>query len=145
MSVKAAERKSFFKRIRGKEDDVNSEMSFIDHLEVLRWHIVRSVIVLLVTAIFIFIFIDWIFDNIIYAPAREDFITYTGLCALSHTLHLGDSLCMPPVKISLLINTISGSFTSAISICFMGALIIASPYLFWELWRFIKPALSLKN
>lgn len=145
MSVQASERKSFFKKIRGKEEDVNSEMSFIDHLEVLRWHIVRSVIVLVITAILIFIYIDWIFDHIIYAPAREDFITYSALCKLGHFLHIGDSLCMPPVKIPLLVNTISGSFTSAINICFMGGLIIASPYLFWELWRFIKPALSPKE
>ena len=120
-------------------------MSFVDHLEVLRWHIVRSAIALVVAAIFIFIFIDWIFDHIIYAPARTDFITYSGLCNLGHKLHLGDALCMPPVKISLLINTVSGSFTSAIDICFMGGLFIAFPYLFWELWRFVKPALSPKE
>ena len=120
-------------------------MSFIDHLEVLRWHIVRSAIALVVSAITIFIFIDWIFDNIIYAPARESFVTYSALCNLGHKLHLGNSLCMPPVKIPLLINTIGGSFTSAINICFMGGLIIAFPYLFWELWRFIKPALSSKE
>jgi sec-independent protein translocase protein TatC len=144
LSVTASDRKSFFKKIRGTED-TKSEMSFIDHLEVLRWHIVRSAIALVIAAIGIFIFIDWIFDNIIYAPARQDFITYSGLCNLGHTLHLGNSLCMPPVKIPLLINTVSGSFTSAIDICFMGGLIIAFPYLFWELWRFVKPALSPKE
>lgn len=120
-------------------------MSFIDHLEVLRWHIVRAAIALVIAAIGIFIFIDWIFDNIIYAPAREDFFTYGALCNFGHKLHLGQALCMPPVKIPLLINTVGGSFTSAINICFMGALIIAFPYLFWELWRFIKPALSPKE
>jgi sec-independent protein translocase protein TatC len=52
---------------------------------------------------------------------------------------------MPPVKINLLINTISGSFTSAINIAFMGGLIIAFPYLFWEVWLFVKPALSPKE
>lgn len=145
MGVETSNRKSFFKKIRGKDDGQKAEMSFIDHLEVLRWHIVRSAIALLVAAITIFIFIDWIFDNIIYAPARENFITYSALCKLSATLHLGDALCMPPVKIPLLINTIGGSFSSAISICFMGGLIIAFPYLLWELWRFIKPALSPKE
>lgn len=142
MNTDTANRKSFFKKIRGKDTSEKAEMSFIDHLEVLRWHIVRSVIALLVAAIGIFICIDWIFDNIIYAPARENFVTYGVLCNLSHTLHLGDALCMPPVKIPLLINTIGGSFTSAISICIMGGLILAFPYLFWEIWRFIKPALS---
>jgi len=145
LAVTSKERKSFFRKIRGKGDSTRAEMSFIDHLEELRWHIVRSAIALVVAAIFIFIFIDWIFDNIIYAPARQSFITYSALCNLGHTLHLGNSLCMPAVKIPLLINTVSGSFTSAINICFMGGLFVAFPYLFWELWRFIKPALSPKE
>ncbi len=75
MSVQAAERKSFFKKIRGKGEDENSEMSFLDHLEVLRWHIVRSAIALVVAAILIFVYIDWIFDHVIKAPARQDFLT----------------------------------------------------------------------
>jgi sec-independent protein translocase protein TatC len=141
LNVETAERKSFFKKIRGKED-VKSEMSFIDHLEVLRWHLIRSAIALVVAGGTIFIFIDWVFDNVIYAPARKEFITYSALCKLSHTLHLGESLCMPPVNIPLLGNTVSGPFMSAISISFMGGLIIAFPYLFWELWRFVRPALS---
>ncbi len=145
MSVKASDRKSFFKKIRGKDDGEKAEMSFIDHLEVLRWHIVRAAIALVIGAILVFVFIDWIFDNIIYAPARESFVTYSALCNLGHKLHLGNSLCMPPVKIPLLINTVSGSFSSALNISFMGGLIIAFPYLFWELWRFIKPALSSKE
>ena len=145
MSETTSERKAFFKKVRGKGEQTQTEMSFIDHLEVLRWHIVRSAIALVIAAIIIFVYIDWIFDHIIYAPASQDFITYSGLCNLGHKLHLGDALCMPPVKIPLLINTVSGSFTSAINICFMGGLIIAFPYLFWELWRFIKPALSPKE
>lgn len=147
MSDTISERKSFFRKIRGKDDSdqPKAEMSFIDHLEELRWHIVRSAIALVIAAIIIFVFIDWIFDNIIYAPAREDFFTYHALCNLGHKLHIGNALCMPPVKIPLLINTVGGSFTSAIDICFMGGLIIALPYLLWELWRFIKPALSPKE
>jgi sec-independent protein translocase protein TatC len=144
LSAEIAERKSFFKKIRGT-DDTKSEMSFLDHLEVLRWHLVRSAIALVITGGLIFVYIDWVFDNVIYAPARPDFVTYTGLCKLSHTLHLGQALCMPPVSIPLLGNTVSGPFMSAISISFMGGLILAFPYLFWEVWRFIKPALSPKE
>lgn len=144
MSVKTGDRKSFFKKIRGK-DAPESEMSFIDHLEDLRWHLVRSVIALLIAAIGIFIYVDFIFDNVIYAPARPDFITYTALCEFSNWSGLGKALCMPPVKIPLQGTTISGPFMSAISISFMGGLIIAFPYLFWELWKFIRPALSTKE
>lgn len=140
-------RSSFLKRLRstGSAADSNAEMSFIDHLEALRWHIVRALIVWLVAAVGIFVYIDWIFDNVIYAPARSNFITYKALCNLSHYLHLGDALCMPPVNIPLQGNTISGPFMSAISIAMIGGIIVAFPYLFWELWRFIKPALSAKE
>lgn len=117
-------------------------MSFVDHLEALRWHIVRGVIAWFVACITIFIYIDWVFDKIIYAPAKSSFVTYGMFCRLSHFLHLGDSLCMPPVEIPLQGNTISGPFMSAISISMIGGVVIAFPYLFWELWRFIKPALS---
>lgn len=120
-------------------------MSFVDHLEVLRWHLMRSAIVLVIVGIGVFIYVDWIFDHIIFAPARKDFVTYAGLCNLSHTLHLGDALCMPPIDIELLGSTVSGPFMSAISISFIGAIIIAFPYLMWELWRFVKPALSPKE
>ena len=145
MSVAQSERKSFFKKVRTGKDDPNAEMSFIDHLEVLRWHIVRSAAVVLSAAIVIFIYIDWIYDNIIIAPTQPGFVTYTGLCNLGHRLHLGDALCMPPVKIQLVIYTISGTFSSAINIAIMGGVIVGLPYLLWELWRFIKPALSKKE
>lgn len=140
-------RPSFLKRLRSKGSvtDTNSEMSFIDHLEALRWHIVRALIVWLIAATAIFVYIDWIFDNVIYAPARSTFITYRALCNLSHFLHLGDALCMPPVDIPLQGNTISGPFMSALSIAMIGGIIVAFPYLFWELWKFIKPALSPKE
>jgi sec-independent protein translocase protein TatC len=144
LSNTTSERKAFFKRIRGKGTD-GAEMSFIDHLEVLRWHIFRVAIVLVIVAGVAFFYVDWIFDNIIYAPARKDFVSYTGLCNLSHKLHLGDALCMPPVDIQLLGTTVSGPFMSAINISFMSAIIIAFPYLIWELWRFVKPALSAKE
>jgi sec-independent protein translocase protein TatC len=138
------ERKAFFKKIRGTQTE-GAEMTLVDHLEVLRWHLFRSAIVLIVIGVFVFIYVDWIFDNIIFAPAKKDFVTYIGLCNLSHKLHLGDALCMPPVDIQLLGTTVSGPFMSAISISFMGAIIIAFPYLIWELWRFVKPALSTKE
>jgi len=137
------QKKLFFKR-NGKNEN-KAEMSFIDHLEALRWHIIRSGLVWLGAAIFIFVHVDWIFDHIIFAPAQSDFITYSGLCNLGHFLNIGDALCMPPINIQLQGNTISGPFMSAISIAMVGGMILAFPYLFWELWRFIKPALSAKE
>jgi sec-independent protein translocase protein TatC len=135
-------RKQFFKKLSNSKHEDTAEMSFIDHLEALRWHLVRGVIVWLIAFIAIFFKVDWVFDHVIYAPARPDFITYGWFCNLSHFLRLGDSLCMPPVEIPLQGNTISGPFMSALSISMIGGVVLAFPYLFWELWRFVKPALS---
>ena len=145
MATSSTGRKLFFKRIRKGGTAENAEMSFIDHLEALRWHLARAVIAWLAAAIAIFVYIDWVFDNLVYAPARSNFVTYTALCNLSHKLHLGEALCMPPVNIPLQGNTISGPFMSALSIAMIGGIIVAFPYLFWELWKFIKPALSPKE
>ena len=141
-----SERKSFLRRISGgKAKQEQHEMSFIDHLEALRWHIVRSAVAILLAAGTIFYFIDWVFDNVIQAPARPDFISYSGLCNLGHRLHIGDALCMPPVDIKFQFTSVSGPFTTAINVALIGGLILAFPYIFWELWRFIKPALSAKE
>lgn len=133
--------KSLFKRLRtaGSEEE---EMSFIDHLEVLRWHIVRSVLAILTSAILFFIYIDEIFDVVIMGPTRNDFISYRAFCKLSHVLGMGDSLCMPPMKLSLQVTSISGTFMSSITIAIVGGLLVALPYVFYEIWKFIKPALK---
>lgn len=117
-------------------------MGFIDHLEILRWHILRSVIAIFVFAIVIFVNIDWVFDHIIYGPMRPDFFTYTQLCEFSRYVHLGDALCMPPPSVSMQVTAFGSQFMSSITISFIGGFIAAFPYIFWELWRFIKPALS---
>ncbi|HYE54686.1 MAG TPA: twin-arginine translocase subunit TatC, partial [Chitinophagaceae bacterium] len=96
---------------RGTPDQ--AEMSFIDHLEALRWHIVRSLIAVLVGAVVIFVNIDWIFDKIILGPMQQDFVSYTALCRFSHWLGVGDALCMPPVQGKLLANTWSSQFMSS--------------------------------
>lgn len=120
-------------------------MSFFDHLEELRWHLVRSVLAWLIAAIAIFIYIDWIYDHIILAPANENFVTYSALCRFGQWLHLGDSFCMPPVKIDFQVTTVNGTFTSAINIAMIGGVIAAFPYIFWEFWKFVKPALTTKE
>ncbi len=133
--------RSIFKRLRSAGDE-QEEMSFIDHLEVLRWHIVRSVLAILTSAILFFIFIDEIFDTVIMGPTRNDFISYRVFCKLSHVLGMGDSLCMPPMKLRLQVTSISGTFMSSITIAVVGGLLFALPYVFFEIWKFIKPALK---
>jgi uncharacterized membrane protein len=129
---------------RFKKTD-ESEMSFIDHLEVLRGTIVRSLSSVLITSLVIFIYRDWVMDNVITGPLNSDFITYKVFCDLSHWLHLGDALCMPPVKVSLQSTTFGGQFLSSISMAFVGGLIIAFPFIFYQIWSFVKPALKEKE
>jgi sec-independent protein translocase protein TatC len=135
-----AENGSFFKRLRASDDE--SEMSFIDHLEILRWHIVRSVLAILSSAILFFIYIDEIFDQVIMGPTRNDFISYRFFCKVSHALGMGDSLCMPPMTLNLQVTSISGTFMSSITIAIVGGLLVALPFVFWEIWKFIRPALK---
>jgi sec-independent protein translocase protein TatC len=117
-------------------------MSFIDHLEVLRWHIVRAVISVLICGILFFVYIDEIFDLVIMGPTRNDFISYRVFCSMSHFLGLGDSLCMPPMKLNLQVNSVSGTFMSSITIAIVGGLIVSAPLIFWEIWKFVRPALK---
>ncbi len=118
------------------------EMSFIDHLEELRWHILRSVLAVLILAIVIFLNIEWVFDNIIAGPVNPDFVSYKALCDFSQWLHLGDALCLPPVSVTMQTTTFGGQFFSSFSIAFLGGFMLAFPYIFWEFWGFVKPALK---
>ena len=113
MPTTAEAKNKFFKRLKSPSGGEAVEMSFIDHLEALRWHLVRGVAVWFVAFIAIFIKVDWVFDNIIYAPAKSSFVTYGWFCRLGNFIGVGDSLCMPAVEIPLQGNTISGPFMSA--------------------------------
>lgn len=122
-----------------------SEMNFVDHLEALRWHIIRSILAIVILGIVVFINIDWVFDTIIMGPIEKDFLTYTNLCNLSHQLKLGDALCISPVEINMQAIQYQTQFVSSISIAIVSGFILAFPYIFWEFWRFIKPALNKKE
>ena len=131
---------NLFKRTPGQ-----AEMSFVEHLEALRWHIVRSVLAIVVLAVFAFIKINWIFEHIIMGPLKQDFVSVVGLCNLSHFLHVGDTLCLPAANVQLQTTAFGSQFISSITIAFVCGFIIAFPYIFWEFWRFVKPALSPKE
>jgi sec-independent protein translocase protein TatC len=118
-----------------------AEMSFVDHIEELRWHIIRSLIVLIVVSVFVFFNIEWIFDNILLGPAKSDFVSYKWLCQLGQLIHV-DVLCLGDMKLKFQNNQLSGQFMMAFSTSFMIAFIVSFPYIFWEVWRFVKPALK---
>jgi sec-independent protein translocase protein TatC len=125
-----------------KKQQSGAEMSFIDHLEALRGHIVRAVLAILVCAVVFFIYRDWIFDYIITAPLQSNFVTYTALCNFSHWAGFGESLCMQAPSFEMQTTTVGGQFMAAITISIIGGIIVAFPYIFWEFWKFIKPALK---
>lgn len=128
-----------------RNKDTDSEMSFIDHLEELRWHIIRSVVAILIGAIVFFIFVEKIVNGILLAPAYDNFVTYKWFCKIGHAIGLGNTLCMQGVKVSFISTEMTGQFIASFTISFVGGFIIAFPYIFWEFWRFVKPALSKKE
>ena len=120
------------------------EMSFLDHLEELRWHVVRSL-----TAIMVFMFIaffaaPWIFDNIIFAPAKPNFPSFHILCQLGDYFGI-DGLCVKQIPFNIQSRYMTGQFTMLFTAAFVIGLIIAFPYVIWELWRFIRPGLYNKE
>ncbi|HLR37787.1 MAG TPA: twin-arginine translocase subunit TatC, partial [Chitinophagaceae bacterium] len=86
------------KKLKGKPD--TAEMSFFDHIEELRWHLIRSLIAVLVLTVVAFIEITFIYDNIIMAPTRHTFITYEAFCKFGHWMGMGDKLCLADVKLT---------------------------------------------
>src|SRR6476469_2602068 len=101
-----------------RKKDPNVEMSFIDHLEELRWHLIRSVIAIVIAAIIVFIYVRPIVDKIIFAPTRSNFISAKWLCALGHKLGT-DALCFQQVKAQFLATQMTEQFISSFTVAFV--------------------------
>jgi sec-independent protein translocase protein TatC len=129
----------------GNKTNDRRDMSFLDHIEVLRWHLVRSAIVVFTLAVVLFCYNNIVFDVIIFGPKQPNFITYRVLCKFSHMVLHSDSMCMGQAHYELINLELAGQFTTHIWISLVGGIILAVPYLVWELWRFIKPALKIKE
>lgn len=122
-----------------REDDV--DMSFLDHLEQLRWHIIRSLVAIIVFGIVLFIFNGWYFDNILLGPTHKDFISYQWFCQISETLKIGEVLCFEPPAFKGIAVNFAESFVTAIKMSFIGGFVLAFPYVFYEIWKFVSPGL----
>ena len=123
----------------------DKEMSFLDHLEIFRWHLIRSAIAVLFFAIIAFIFKDIVFDVILLGPKDPNFPTYKALCAISQYLGLEDALCLKESPFTLMNITMSGQFSTHVTTSIFAGFIVAFPYVFWEFWRFIRPALHVNE
>lgn len=117
------------------------EMSFLDHLEELRWHLIRSLIAVCVFTIGAFMSAKWIFENIIFAPARPQFPTFRALCRLAEILDK-EGLCIADIPFKVQSRNMTGQFTMHIMASFIIGLVVAFPYVCWEIWRFVKPGLQ---
>lgn len=124
----------------GKKTGKEHEMTFLEHLEELRWHIIRAVLSVFVMAIVAFIFKDIIFDQIILAPKEPGFLTNRLLCRLGEMVDIA-ALCINNTPFEIINIKMAGQFTTHITISLIAGVIIAFPYIFWEFWRFFRPAL----
>jgi sec-independent protein translocase protein TatC len=119
---------------------VEKEMSFLEHLEELRWHVIRALLAIVVFAIAAFIFREPIWGHVILAPSRADFWTYTMFCKLGN-LTGAEFFCIDELPFIIQNRRMTAQFTMALTSSFVIGMIVAFPYAFWEFWRFIKPGL----
>jgi len=130
---------------------MGAEMSFFQHLEALRWHIIRAAFAVLVFAIVAFIYFHDIFEGIIMAPTKPNFWTYRMMCNFGDWLHShssyfdAKSFCVTEIKVELINTELAGQFNLQLNTSIMIGLICGIPYLLYELWRFIRPALLEKE
>ena len=123
-----------------KEKKPQDEMSFLEHLEELRWHLVRSVLAIFIIAIVAFIYHDVIFDIIILGPKHPEFLTNRLLCQLGEIVNI-PALCINTKPFEIINIKMAGQFTTHITVSLISGIILAFPYIFWEFWLFFKPAL----
>ncbi len=124
------------------QDEVSLQMSFMQHLDALRWHLVRSAIAIVVIGVALFCYNNFLFDTVIFGPLKQDFFSYKALCAIGHKIGAGDVMCMKIKPMQLQTLAASEQFFTHMWIAILGGLILAFPYIIYELWKFIKPALK---
>ncbi|MDG1720546.1 MAG: twin-arginine translocase subunit TatC [Bacteroidia bacterium] len=123
-------------------DEFEDQMTFLEHLEALRWHLIRGIIAVVIGAIFSFINGKYIFDSILLGSTKNNFWTYRMLCDLSHYIYDSDRICIEVMGFKLQALDIQEQFYQHFMIAIIGGLIMAMPYLLYDIYRFIKPALK---
>ena len=117
------------------------EMSFLDHLEDLRWHLLRSVIAILLAGVAAFVAKDFVFDVLLFGPKNNDFLTYRLLCQVSNFLGFDDSFCISELPFRIQSRTMAGQFSAHIWTSITLGFVIAFPYVIYQFWKFISPGL----
>jgi sec-independent protein translocase protein TatC len=132
-----------FKR-RAKEGTAE-EMSFVEHLDVLRGHLFKSALAVAIGAIVMAVYNKFIVQRILMGPTHSDFFTYGFLCRLSQKWGLGNKLCLQEIHVTMQSNAVAGQFDVYFNIILIGGFILAFPYVFYQFWKFTKPALKPKE
>ncbi|MFH1320019.1 MAG: twin-arginine translocase subunit TatC [Bacteroidota bacterium] len=125
---------------KGKDQNPEVTMSLLEHLEVLRWHLIRSFISIIIVAILAFLFHGIIFDKILLAPMSPEFITNKLFCVFGKVVNT-PALCINASPFNIINIQMSGQFVIHITVSIIAGFIIAFPYIIFEFWQFIKPAL----
>ena len=142
MSVLSSLTKIFRRR---QKDGTGEEMSFVEHLDVLRSHLFRSALAVAVGAIVMAIYNKFIVQRVLMGPTNSDFATYVYLCKISQRLGLGGALCMTEIHVKMQNTQVTGQFNIYFNVILIGGFILAFPYVFWQFWKFTKPALTAKE
>jgi sec-independent protein translocase protein TatC len=127
-----------------KSEKVTGEMSFLEHLEELRWHLVRSSAAVVAGAVIVFINVKFIFDNILFAPKYPEFVTNRFFAWIANLMN-SPELRINTKPFEIINIDMAGQFTTHLTIAMIGGIIISIPYIFWEFWSFIRPALYDKE
>ena len=122
-----------------------NEMSFLDHLEELRWVLVRSTTAILIMAFVTYFISDFLFNDIIFGPTRPSFFTYRFFCELSHQLGFVDSICITELPFIIQNTQMEGQVNMFVWMCLLAGFILSFPYILFEIWKFISPALYEKE
>jgi len=122
-----------------------NEMSFLDHLEELRWLLVRSTIAIIIMAFGTYFVSDYLFDVIIFGPTRSSFFTYRYFCELSHRLGFADSICINDLPFIIQNTEMEGQVNMFVWMCLLAGFVLSFPYILWQVWNFISPALYEKE
>ncbi|MDG1729827.1 MAG: twin-arginine translocase subunit TatC [Algibacter sp.] len=118
-----------------------NEMSFLDHLEDLRWHLIRIITAVVIVATFAFIFSRFIFNSIIFAPLEMSFPTYDFLCRTATFIGLDTTFCAEEMPMIIQNRTMAGQFSADIWTAILTGFIISFPYTIYQLWKFVSPGL----
>jgi sec-independent protein translocase protein TatC len=118
-----------------------NEMSFLEHLEALRWHLIRASLAVVILGFAAFIAKDFIFDTLIFGPKKADFFTYELFCNISKMMGQGTSFCIDELPFRIQSRAVSGQFSAHLWTSVTAGFIIAFPYILFEFWRFIQPGL----